>query len=181
VIILEPEGINELISFTQNLRKLSLGTPIFAVCDETKTDIDRIPKWCFDRIFSDNDYSSNVYYAINEILESKGLPKIGFYRLAGIDASVELDGVYYFDEKIKLTKTETTILRYIMRSFPVPCPARDILTHAYKSKDKPELSNIRTHISMINKKFRAQFDKTIIISTEDKRGYKIAIPELIIK
>ena len=53
----------------------------------------------------------------------------------------------------------------------------DILRYAYRESKYPEVSNIRTHISIINKKFRNLSNRNLIEMTFGT-GYRILTPEV---
>jgi len=170
ILIITPEKLADPYEFVRALRRLSLGSAVFALTESCSySDI-------FDATFKENIFSSTLYSKMNEFIRARGAVPLGEYRLSGIDASVELDGVYYFGEHIRLTKTEAMILRYLICTYPAHSDTRDILTHAFRQGRIPESSNVRTHISSINKKFRARFGKNVIAS-QDKAGYTILTPE----
>ena len=106
----------------------------------------------------------------------RGKRAIGSYSLAGIDAGCDLRLPTYFDKEIPLTKTETMILRYLIRIYPRKAKAVEILCHAFKSGRDPEVASVRTHISVMNKKFKKEFGKNLISSFEGG-GYTVLTPE----
>ena len=108
------------------------------------------------------------------------LPLSAHYRLAGIDASCSNERVDVFDKAIAFTKTETMILRYLIAYYPTPQSAKRIVKYAYKPTKKPEISSIRTHISVMNKKFREKFGHSLISASEGG-GYTVLTPEYIEK
>ena len=173
VLICDPEELCEPEFLVKNLKELSLNVPIFAICQNAEDLRVRNPRiyFLFQRVFSDNTFSSSVYHEIIKYQLENDKPMLGEYLLAGIDvssaASPTLSG-----KPIKLTKTETMILRYIIRSYPIPASAKDILKYAFKPSRTPEISNIRTHISAINRKLREINDLVCIVS-EPRSGYII--------
>ena len=175
VLIVEPEKMADAECLVERLRKENNGIPIFAISDETlRTAL----KDRFDSVFSNNECSSSV---INEIVgyQSKhGLPTTAEYRLAGIDASCTNDSVVVYDNRIDFTKTETMILRYMIISYPTPQDAKSILRYAFKPLRKPEEASIRTHVSVMNKKFREARGKNLFSAIQGK-GYVLATPETI--
>ena len=70
------------------------------------------------------------------------------------------------------------ILRYLIRSYPVPQNAERILKYAFKPTRAPEAASIRTHLSIMNKKFEKSIGRKMI-SLEPHRGYIILTPEYI--
>ena len=117
---------------------------------------------------------------IIDYANKNSLAKIGDYYLAGFDASNHTIGVNYFYTKIGLTKTEAMILRYLIRSYPIPQSADKILKYAFKPSRAPEAASIRTHLSLMNKKFESTIGRKMVI-LEPHRGYIILTPEYIKK
>ena len=83
----------------------------------------------------------------------------------------------YFGKPLPLTKTEAMILKTLIVTYPRPTSAKEVLKYAFKQNKTPEASNIRTHISVINKKFRAVAERNLIALTVGE-GYVILTPEL---
>lgn len=110
------------------------------------------------------------YQVINE------KPVIGKYKCAGFDASQELSRILYFDRDVRLTKTEKMILRFLTRSYPLPVSAVEIIRYAIRPSRSPEPSSIRTHISMMNKKFKTAIGRPMIEFC-DREGYILITPE----
>lgn len=172
-IIIHPEELPDVGDYVLRMRSYMRDLPIFALSEE-----DSLPygEQLFDAIFKNHSMTSSLASKIIEYskLNSKG--PIGDYRLAGFNASCDVVGVNYFFKKLNLTKTEAMILRYLIRSYPVPQKAENILKYAFKSSRLPDKSSIRTHISIMNKKFEAQLgDKMIVGVSHD--GYRILTPE----
>ena len=155
VLVCKPENLCEPEFFIKGLKELSLNIPVFAICKDAEDFKSRSPRsaFLFDGIFSDNTYSSSIYHEIvkYQIENSKAI--LGEYLLSGIDVSSTEPPTLY-GKALKLTKTESMILRYIIRSYPIPASARDILKYAFKPSRVPEISNIRTHISSINRRIK---------------------------
>lgn len=177
VIISRPEAIADIEALIRNLRQLSLGAPIFALTADRATKM-RYELFClFDDTFYLSAPSTEIYASVIRHIEDRHLPLPGEYKLAGIDASATLDTVYFFNKPVKFTKTETMILRYLLRAYPLPVSAAEILAHAYKPGKAPEVSNVRTHVSIINKKFRNKTGRNLITRANGAQGYLIATPE----
>ena len=104
------------------------------------------------------------------------VPLPGNYRLCGIDASVTKREVFYFDDVLHLTKTETAILRFLIRAYPLGLSAAEMLDMLFRPSKRPEASDIRTHISSMNKKFRDLTGRALIFMTPHI-GYRISTPE----
>ena len=105
-----------------------------------------------------------------------GKRAVGCYSLAGIDAGCDLPRPKFFENELKLTKTEAMILRYLIRIYPRRAGAKEILLHAFKSGAKPEPASVRTHISVMNKKFKAEYSRAVVSSSEEG-GYTVLTPE----
>ena len=69
------------------------------------------------------------------------------------------------------------IVKYLIRTYPRPTSAEEILRYAYRESRTPEISNIRTHISIINKKFRKLTERNLIEMSFGK-GYRVLTPEV---
>ena len=174
-VVVNPEAIPDVTDFVSRLKSYSSNVPVFAICQGEC--LDKYEK-IFDAVYRNGTFSPTLASGISQHLDSRGLPRIGDYRLSGIDASVNRMGVYYFSTRLRFTKTEVMILRYLMRTYPVPRDTRDILSYSYRPSRCPETAGIRTHISLMNKKFREMFGRNIIGSLQGK-GYVILTPEII--
>lgn len=170
-IIMEPDTLPDPRDFVARLRSYA-AIPIFAISDGTIENAG-----IYDEVYNYRGYSSHFISRIAKKTKSMGLPYIGDYRLAGIDANCDRVGVCYFDKPIGLTKTESMILRFLIRSYPEPMDAAKILKYAFKSARRPEASGVRTHISMINRKFKAITDRNLITLVPG-RGYAVLTPEM---
>lgn len=173
VLVCEPEKICEPEFLIKSLKELSLNIPIFAICKNAEDFRARETRkaFLFDGIFSDNTYSSSIYHEIVKYQIENNKELLGEYLLSGIDVS-STEAPTLYGKPLKLTKTESMILRYIIRSYPVPASAKDILKYAFKPSRVPEISNIRTHISSINKKLK-ETDESVCIVSEARAGYTI--------
>ena len=70
------------------------------------------------------------------------------------------------------------ILRYLTASYPALQSAKSIIKYAFKQSKKPELSSVRTHISVMNKKFKDITGRNLFIGIP-KQGYTVSTPEMI--
>lgn len=170
-VVLEPQELPDTESFISRLRSYASKIPIFAISDSDTYD-----KALFEDTFESSVYSSTLVERIVEYQHNRRLPLTAYYRLAGIDASCVNKHVTYFDRSLDFTKTEVMILRYLITSYPTPQSARNIIKYAYKHSKKPEIASIRTHISVMNRKFREATGKNLFLSFE-KIGYVISTPE----
>lgn len=172
-LICDPEEIFDPEFLIKSLKEFSLNIPVFGICKNAEQFRRSDPRryMLFDGIFSNNTYSSLVYHEIIKYQTENSMPILGEYLLSGIDVS-SFSVPNLFGKALKLTKTECMILRYIIRSYPLPAAPRDILRYAFKSSRLPEISNIRTHISSINRKLR-EITEGVSIVSEPRLGYTI--------
>lgn len=172
-IIIHPEELPDINDYVLRIKSYMKDLPIFALsAEESLPYSDQL----FDAVFKKQSMTPALASKIIEHSKFNSKEAIGDYRLAGFNASCDVIGVNYFFKRINLTKTEAMILRYLIRSYPIPQKAEDILKYAFKSSRLPEKSSIRTHISIMNKKFAAQVgDKMIVGISHD--GYRIHTPE----
>ena len=148
VIILNPSSLPDKRDFLHRLRSYASSVPCFAVTNEP----DETDRMIFDSVLNTTHYASKIYSKILEYTQNHHLLQPGKYRLAGIDASCDLMTSTYFTYSLKFTRTENMILRTLIRMYPNPMRAKDILKYAFRPTKLPEVSNIRTHISIMNKK-----------------------------
>lgn len=169
-LVINPCLLPDHEDFVKKLRSYASAVPIFAITEGTchKESI-------FDGTFKDSIYSSTLLEEIIRYQSERGLPLCAHYRVAGIDASCTKERVTYFDKPIAFTKTETMIMRYLIAAYPTPQSAKRIVKYAYKPTKKPEISSIRTHLSVMNKKFKEATGKNLCLAIE-KEGYVIATP-----
>ena len=170
-LVLDPQDLPDTVSFISKLKSYASLIPIFAISDSNDYQKD-----VFDGNFKNSIYSSTLIEKIVEYQYNHKLPLSAHYRVAGIDASCDSERVTFFDKTIPFTKTEVMILRYLIASYSTPQDARSILKYAYKHSKKPESASIRTHISVMNRKFRDSTGKHLFFSIE-KEGYFISTPE----
>ena len=165
VIVTSTPRITSPKELVCRLRELS-GAPIFSITDTPGTDISKV----FDQEIERGAYAAVIAERLIEYCDSHELPIPGHYTAAGIDASADLECATYFWQPLPFTKTECMILRYLIRSYPTPVSAERILKYAYRPSRRPDAANIRTHISIINKKFRTVTGKALI-EAEFGEGY----------
>lgn len=159
------EAIDELVC---KIRAAASATPIFAICDNISPQDARI----FDRIIERGCYASEIAYKIIEFADGHGLSTPGSYEYCGIDVSADLCVPTYNGTPLPFTKTECMILRYLIASAPHAASAYQILERAYRPSRTPDVSNIRTHVSVINKKFRELTGHSLITQSMGE-GYRI--------
>ena len=173
ILIINPEGFPDINDYVNRLKSYKSDLPIFAMSSDSEKpfylDI-------FDGVFTKNSMTPGLASKIINYANQNNRAKIGDYRLAGFDASSNLVGVSYFDRKVNLTKTEAMILRYLLRVYPIPQTPEKIIKYSFKSNRAPEIASIRTHISVMNKKFEEVLGKKMIVHAPGK-GYLILTPE----
>ena len=172
VILMNPNILADKEDYASRLRSYA-SIPIFAMSDEP-SPIDTV---IFDGVIKGTPYASKILSYVTNFCIECGIKPPGTYKLAGIDASVNLTTPTYFNKALVYTKTELMILRTLIATYPNPIGAPLILKYAFKPTKKPELPNIRTHISIMNKKFRDITNRNVIVLTPSE-GYRILTPEI---
>ena len=147
VIIINPDKLADKDDYVARLRSYA-DVPIFALCEEDSVE-NRI---IFNGVITKTHYASKILMHLIKYAEENGSKIPGRYRLAGIDASIELNTSTYFDKPMQFTKTETMILRTLISFYPLRLQAKEIIKYAFLQNKAPEYANIRTHISVMNKK-----------------------------
>ncbi len=173
-ILLEPERLADTTDFITKLRSYDSNLPIFAISDNIQHNITNK----FADTFPSSICSSTLIEKIVLYQKQNDLRLTAHYRLAGIDASCDERRVTVFDKPISFTKTEIMILRYLLSTYPIPADSKSILKYAFKPTRKPELTSIRTHISMMNKKFRETRGKNLFLNISEQ-GYVVSTPEIL--
>ena len=173
VLIISPEDFPDARDFVQRIKRYKSDIPLFALCakDHPVSYFEY-----FDCIFTNSIFTPALSQKMVEYAKENGHSEIGDYRLSGINASWDHLGVSCFARQIKLTKTETMILRYLIKSYPLPVNAESILKYAFRPSRAPETASIRTHISGMNKKFEEIFGRKMITLVPHE-GYLILTPE----
>ncbi len=172
-LIVEPSGFPDIIDFVNRIKGYNGNLPVFAISDEK---YDAITSVIFDGVFSRSSFTPALATKIIEFANKNNRAKIGDYYLAGFDASSHTLGVWYFHTALDLTKTEAMILRFLIRSYPVPQTTENILKYAFRPSRTPEAASIRTHLSLMNKKFEKKTGSKLIL-LEPHKGYLILTPE----
>jgi DNA-binding response OmpR family regulator len=132
----------------------------------------------FDLIIKRSTYASKILEHIRRYCESVGIQPPGSYSLDGIKAFAASKTPTFVHSELPLTKTETMILRTLIKTYPRRVGASEILKYAFRQSRIPDISNVRTHISVINKKFRGLRGENLI-TFEEGRGYVILTPAVI--
>lgn len=173
VLLTSPDLVSDLGEYIKSLRSYVSSVPIFALSD-TKYFGNFTP----DSVIGAKTTAAMIIKHIKEFCDKHSLIAPGEYKLAGLDASPSLGCVTYYSQPLNLTRTESMILRALMRTYPVPLSPKGILKYAFAQSRLPDVTGIRTHISSINKKFRDIEGRKLIIS-DDSRGYVILTPLLL--
>jgi len=173
VIIIAPNYLADKKDYVSRLRAYA-DVPIFALTDSP----DEYDGLISDGIIAQTSYVSKILNYLVEYTRENDRKIPGLYKLAGIDASVDLNLPIYFNKPLQFTKTETMILRVLISLYPVHLDAKNILKYAFRQSKLPENANVRTHISIMNKKFRQVTNRNLILSTPGL-GYRILTPEII--
>lgn len=173
VLILNPQSLPDPKDYIKRIHSYVGSMPLFSIND------DNIPTNISDLFLKNYNRSFSPKIAVDIMLTLKenNMPIVGIYRLAGIDASVHESVTRYFEEPISFTFTESMILRCLIRSYPIPVSTDYIIKHAFNPGKRPETSCVRTHISVMNKKFEKVSERRLIISVP-KQGYVILTPEI---
>ena len=172
-LLINPESFPDVNDYVGRLKSYKSDLPVYAITsDEPPSYYPDI----FDATFVKPGFTPNLAAKIIEHANTNNMARIGDYYLAGFDASSHTVGVNYFYTRVGFTKTEAMILRYLIRSYPTPQSAKNILKYAFKSSRAPEIASIRTHLSLMNKKLEETTGKRMI-GFEPHRGYIILTPE----
>ena len=149
ILLLSPESYPDAEDFIKRLHSYNATMPIFLISETEEYHSQYVAK-----VFPSSLYAAEVLVNILNYTISNNLPQPGNYTLAGLNLSCNERSPSYFSKLLPLTKTEAMIVKYLIRTHPRPITSEEILKYAYRESKVPEVSNIRTHISIINKKFR---------------------------
>ena len=155
----------------RGLRFLTLGAPMIGISRGDTVSAELRP--LFEAVITCEISPSILKRTFAEV--TPGIRGIGAYRLIGIDASVDLDDVYFHGEPIEATRTEAMIIRAFIGVYPSDVSAKELLSLAFRRGREPEASAIRTHVHAINKKFITLFDRKLIESFDG--AYRIIMPK----
>ena len=122
VLIMNPQKLPDEKDYIKALRSYAGKTPVFAMSERQILD-DSL----YDMTFQEDITSARLLVAMAEYCENKGYLPLGEYMLSGINASIYLGGVTYYNDVIHFTKTETLILRLLIRTYPTPITPKRIL------------------------------------------------------
>ena len=159
------DGIDAKSELLRELRTYT-DLPIFAITDTVIGG--------FDQTFSHSETYPDILHEIRKHGELCGAHVIGEYERCGICVSAFAPGASFLGEPLPLTKSEIMILRYIIAIYPRPASAEGILKYAFRPSRSPEVSGVRTHISVMNKKFREAYGRCLI-SSDEREGYRLSL------
>lgn len=151
----------------KRLKKYRSDVPYFATSDE---EIEG-----FTKIFPKSSTAFNLASEMINVSQEQAYPCIGEYKHGGINLSVCASEASYFFTGVPLGAKERMIFRLLIRAYPLPISAEQILKYAFLPSKRPAPSCVRTHVSSINKAF---YDLFFIkpISTVPGNGYVIKCP-----
>ncbi len=174
VIAMYPERCTDEQALRERLSTDYRSIPVYAVSSLRESDGED-GRRIYKRIYAPEMIPSEIIIDIMR-REFTSSP-IGTYRLSEICASVTERSARVGSIKLPYTKTEVMILRYMISAYPNPKSADDILKYCFRQSRQPESSSVRTHISVMNKKYRELFSRNLIESVPEE-GYIISKSEI---
>ena len=173
VVLIDPEKFPDHIDFIKLIHSYQREMPIFALTD--RPDLLPHPE-LFADIESNNVRSAEYAYKMYDCLSRMGKPPIGIYNAGEVRSVCDMDHITYYGIRLDFTKMESAIIRFIMANHPFPQSTAQIIKYVYPRNKKPEEATVRTHISVINRKFKALFPSIDFILHVPHKGYKIKTP-----
>ena len=170
VLIVAPELLPDTPEYIERLRLYSKNALIYALTDSE----DACLSFGFDKVLVNRGYSSGILTEMSEHSRTEGVRIVGSYVFGGIDASCDKRQISFLDKPIPFTM----ILRYLIATHPNPKSPEDILEFAFRKGKRPEPSAIRTHISIMNRKYKTYTDR-VLINSLAKQGYYLAASDLV--
>lgn len=171
IIIADPSTLPDEREYVKNLRSYASEIPIMALTDSENADSS-----LYELVESKTATAANLYKSIKRFFSTSRKFPPGEYLLVGLDASANSRFVTNFSTVIALTKTESMVLRTLIRSYPIPLSAKEILKYAFSQSKLPDPTSIRTYVCSINKKFNHRFERKLVISLDG--GYVVLTPQL---
>ncbi len=170
IIALPAESISGFVSY---VRKRLGDIPIFTAFDKYP---DAPSRGLALGAFSPSVGMPSVCEKIIRICRDEGYAPPCNYKIGTLDASIGLDGVYFEGKKVSFTKTEVMLIRALLVSHPRPLYARGLLLLAFRPTKVPEVANIRTHVSVMNKKFLFLTGKRLICANQNGQYELLPVP-----
>ena len=112
VLVMHPERLADVCDFVEKISSYARAVPLFAISDASP-ELSRAD--LFASVYPSDVLSSRLADEMIDYTKKHGLPVVGDYRLAGIDLSATSYRASYFGRPLPLTKTESMILRYLIR------------------------------------------------------------------
>ena len=168
-VIINPDALADSRDYVKRLHSYVSEMPVFALGATKNAD-------AFNRNLPPHTSTPELISEIYEYTLENDLPVPGTYRLAGFDVSSYLKTPVYFFTGLPLTRTEAMLTRALIRFYPNPIKAEEIIKYAFRQSRLPSAASIRTHISIINRKFRKISGRNMIEMSQGK-GYLILTPE----
>ena len=166
-VVFNPHELPDENSLIAKLRAFNRTLPVFAVSERTASSE-------FTEVLEPTLPCARIASKILDYTAKSG--KVGEYRLAGLDLSPSLGIPTYFFRRLPLTPTEAMIIRFLIRAYPTPVGAKEILKYSFRPSRLPEASSVRTHVCAINRKFKESFGRPLIVSLPGQ-GYAVLTPE----
>ena len=176
VLIFSDDSYDSVYELSLRLKSYCSSVPIFVSQAFIATDCGY-----FDGYFDTKKSIPIILKHISHDIDSESDRLPGAYRLMGLDASPSILSTKYFDTPIPFTRTENMILRVLIRHYPLPLSTEDVLKYAFRKSNCPEIASVRTHISVMNKKFRIITGRNLIEMHDGCEGYIIMTPEYLEK
>lgn len=171
VIITDPHTLPDEREYVKLIRSYLSTVPIMALTDRPLCD----PS-IYDVVAEKSSTAAKIYKSIREYFATSRKYPPGEYLLLGLDASASAGFVTNYSVVIPTTKTQSMILRALIRAYPISLSPKDILKYAFSESKLPDPTSIRTHICAINKKFEKRFERRLIVSIDG--GYTLLTPDL---
>ncbi len=159
-VVLTPSSIENEEELILLLRSVEEKIPIFA---HGTTELSEL----YDGAFPIEYQFSEVVFAIKAYAEKKGIPAPQDYLSK--DAAKDFRE-FFSAVSGAFTRTEEMIINALLKSAPEPLSKEDVLKFAFRQGRLPEISGIRTHVSIINKKCIKMSGRKLISAT-DNGGY----------
>lgn len=169
LIVISGEKIEEETEGALLHRAKELQLPTFSLSKDENSNYD----FTLKRTLS----ASEILSSITSYCKSYGYRLPGEYVAEDLDLSLAHREALCYSESITLTRTEAMIVKALLRFYPRPAKASEILKIAFRAKRLPDEASIRTHISKINKKAMIISGRPLI-SNFDKLGYVLYQKEL---
>ncbi len=170
-IVLNPGLIPAPEDYIKRLRVYLHASPIFAIKDQSMTEPE-----VYDAVYDARLSAARIIHRIDKYCMRNGKARPGLYGVEGLDISAWRVTAKHYDDEIKFTRTEKTLIRYLTVAYPNPADTNELTHHSFNPQKIPSDSNIRSHVSNINAKFRQYEEYPLIISMPG--GYCIYTPEM---